>query len=580
MEQERRFSVTDLVVCAVLFAAIAIAYYGASDLGFVSYDDPLYVTQNSMVQKGLTVDGLLWALKTDHAHNWNPLTWISHMVDYEIHGSDAQGHHGTSLLLHIANSLLLYLLLRSLTGATWRSAVVAALFALHPLHVETVAWVSDRKGLVSTLFLILSSLAYVRYVRTRSALAYSGSLGFLAFGLLAKPMLVTLPFLFLLLDGWPLCRFDGTPRPLAAFLARNRKIFLEKIPFFLVIAGSCAVTYLAQQQTGAVRSYEEISLLSRVANAFEAYIVYMAKTFVPLDLAFFYPHPAENILLWRAALALGALVALSLGAVLVRKKYPFFFVGWFWFVGTLVPVIGIVQIGRQALADRFSYVPLIGLFIAITWGLSIVFSRLTTSKMPAAVIAVAALIACVSLTRAQVETWHDDVSLCRHALEVTDNNFIAHSILANHLMTVHRYSDAKDHYAEARRIFPAEPRILINLGKAHLMLKDFAEAESALREALVHHPENETGHLYLAWALTERNMSTEAEKHLREVVRLAPDHPVARFNLGVLLLKSKNYSEAEIHFAEATRLDPKNESAKESLQFCRSRKKQTVAGKE
>jgi len=568
MSTEKKFSVTDLVICVILFGATAIAYYGASDLGFVSYDDPLYVTQNAMVQKGLTVDGTLWAMKTGHANNWNPLTWISHMIDYEIHGSDPRGHHMTSLVLHIANSLLLYVLLKGMTGARWRSAVVAALFALHPLHVESVAWVSDRKGLVSTLLMMLSCLAYVRYARKGGVAPYVGALILLALGLLAKPMLVTLPFVFLLLDVWPLRRLEG----------KWKALFAEKIPFFAVIVASCVVTYLVQQKTGAVRTYEEFSFLSRIANAFEAYVVYIMKTFVPANLAFFYPHPAENILLWRAALALGALGALSVGAVIVRKKYPFFFVGWFWFVGTLVPVIGIIQIGRQSLADRFSYVPLIGLFVAITWGFSLIVSRYSTSKIPGTVTAVVLLAACLGLTRAQVETWRDDDSLYRHALEVTDNNFIAHSMLANHLMTAHKYDEAKHHYLEAKRLFPAEPKILINLGIAHLRLKEYVKAEQVFRDSLVHYPENVTAHLNLARILMENKNTPEAENHLREVVRLAPDNFTARYNLGVMLLNRKSFAEAELHFSLAVRINPGDESAKRSLKFCRSQLGKKAAG--
>ncbi len=561
MSLERPFSVTDLVVCAILFAAIAISYFEVNGFEFVSYDDPLYVSQNTMVQKGLTIDGIIWAFKTGHANNWNPLTWISHMIDYGIHGSDPRGHHATSLLLHIVNSLLLYLLLKSLTRATWRSAFVAALFALHPLHVETVAWVSDRKGLLSTFFLILSCLAYARYARKRSAAAYAGALLSLGLGLLTKPMLVTLPFVFLLLDMWPLDRIRGNVKT----------VLVEKIPFLVLIAASSTITYLVQQQTGAVRTYEEISFLARIANTPEAYITYIAKTFVPLNLAFFYPHPGENIPLWRAGLALGALLVVSLAAVLFRKKYPFYFVGWFWFVGTLVPVIGIIQIGQQALADRFSYVPLIGLFIAITWGASLLLSKISSSKTPAAVVAMGILVACVGLTRAQVETWRDDNSLYRHALESTDNNFIAHSMLGNHLMTIHRYNEAKNHYLEARRIFPAEPKILINLGIVHLKLDEYAETEQALREALVHYPDHLAAHLNLARALIKNKKVTEAEKHLREAIRIQPDNHTARYNLGVMLISRQAYSEAEIHLSVAVRIDPNDRSARQSLEFCRSK---------
>ena len=337
---------------------------------FVNYDDGLYVTDNPHVQAGLTLDNIAWAFSTGHASNWHPVTWLSHLIDFSCFGWFAGGHHLVNVLFHTANTLLLFLLLRRLTGSLWRCAIVAALFAWHPLHVESVAWVAERKDLLSLFFLLLSLSAYVGYVKQPSPGRYTLTLACFALGLMAKPMIVTLPCLLLLLDWWPLARLrlsatDAGENPSPR--SHLWPLVCEKLPFFALAAASCVVTVWTQHQTGALRTFHAVPLSARLANTVTAYACYLWKMIWPADLAVLYPMPSS----WPLAMVLGsalALAGLSLFAWRWRTQFPWVVVGWCWFVVTLVPVIGLVQVGEQAMADRYTYLPLIGVFLALTWG--------------------------------------------------------------------------------------------------------------------------------------------------------------------------------------------------------------------
>lgn len=573
MDSSKGFSLTDLAVALVLAVSAWLAYAPLTSYGFVSYDDPIYVTNNDDVQQGLTTKGVVWAFTTGHGNNWNPLTWFSHMLDVEMHGLDAGGHHRTSLLLHLLNTLLLFLLLRLLTGTTWRSGFVAALFALHPLHVEAVAWVSDRKGVLSTTFWMLTCLAYVRHVRLRSKVWYTAAIALFALGLLAKPMVVTLPFVLLLIDAWPLGRFEGGLRPLRSFVATNKRILLDKVPFIAVAAASAVITYFVQQQTGAVRTHEEISLLSCLANAAISYPTYIAQTVWPVDLAFFYPHPRDAVVLWLAVLALAGLVLVSIVVWFFRRRFPAGFVGWFWFTGTLVPMIGVIQFGRQARADRFTYIPLIGFFLIVVWGFTALLGKNSIQRRLLFATGCGVLVVFSILTQAQVRTWADDESLYRHAIEVTEDNFIAHSMLANVLMARKDFLGAEAHYAEVIRIFPEKSTMHVNLGLARLKLGKFDEAVSNLRHALENTPDDAATHTFLALALVKKGNKTEAEEHLRRAVEIDHDAYLARFNLGILLLNTQRIDEAEEHLSHAVRIDPGNANARKALDHVRAQLK-------
>ena len=366
------------VVCGLLLLAVALVFGQTVQHGFVNYDDNGYVSDNPQVTKGLTVQGIGWAFTTTHGSMWGPLTWLSHMLDCQLYGLHSWGHHLTNILLHAATTIILFLVLRRMTGDLWPSALVAALFAVHPLHVESVAWVAERKGLLSGLFFVLTIGAYVGYVRHRfSLLRYLAVVVLFALGLMAKPMVVTLPFVLLLLDYWPLGRIVvGTRRvPSAAGPAAGeqtahgvcllRRLVVEKIPLFALAAASCVAAPFTQGE--AVASLNAIRLSSRITNALVSYVAYVGQFFSPVGLAVFYPHPGSSLPIWKAVGALALLVGVSAAAVAWRRRYPWVFVGWFWYLGTLVPMIGLVQIGGHAMADRYTYVTQIGLYLALAW---------------------------------------------------------------------------------------------------------------------------------------------------------------------------------------------------------------------
>ncbi len=430
----------------IALALITFAvYWPVLRHGFVSYDDQPYVTENVHVQAGLTKASVIWAWSTFHASNWHPVTWLSHILDCQMHGLKAGGHHFTSLLIHVANVVLLFAVLRRMTGAMWRSAVVAALFAWHPLHVESVAWVAERKDVLSTLFWLLTMAAYASYVESQrrrpgAKLQIQGryilALLFFALGLLSKPMVVTLPLVLLLLDYWPLHRItfsaarnaqgkegSETRGPPAGLTWRE--LVMEKTPFLVLTVLSCIVTLVAQRAGGALASTGVVPPALRLTNAVVSYVRYVEKIFWPQKLAVFYPLPTA----WPWELVAAAavfLAAVSIAAIVERRRRPYLCVGWFWFVGTLAPVIGLVQAGLQAMADRYTYVPSIGLFIVAAWGGAELAAKWSPGKWaPAAVASAAALTGCLVLTHIQLQYWKDSVVLFQHALAVTGPNSVA-----------------------------------------------------------------------------------------------------------------------------------------------------------
>jgi hypothetical protein len=372
---------------------------------FTSYDDRTYVSANRHIQRGLSAEAVRWAFTTTRAANWHPVTWVSHMIDVTVFGLAPGPAHAVNLALHVANVLLLFVFFARTTGAAGRSAVVAALFAVHPLHVESVAWIAERKDVLSTLFWLLATWEYVEYARSRS----TGRLALVAFlmalGLLAKPMLVTLPFTLLLLDRWPLGRAS----------AGWKALVVEKLPLFALSIAACVATFLAQQAGGAVASVERFPAPVRVANAIWSYVAYLELTLWPRRLAVFYPHPGSSLPAWKVALAASILAAMTSLAVMLRRSRPYVLTGWLWYVGTLVPVIGLVQVGNQGMADRYTYVPLIGIFVIVAWTAASWGSHTTIP-------AVAVVLALAAAARAQVMEWRDTVTVFTHALAVTGPN--------------------------------------------------------------------------------------------------------------------------------------------------------------
>lgn len=523
-----------LLGLALLVITLAV-YWQVGNHEFLNYDDNDYVTENSHVAAGLTGPSVAWAFTSLEAANWHPVTWLSHMADVSFYGMNPRGHHLTNLFIHTASALLLFLLLLRLTGAPWQSVFVAALFALHPLHVESVAWVSERKDLLSAFFGFLSLLFYADYAVRRKGAAYLLSTLAFALGLMAKPMLVTLPLLMLLIDFWPLGRFGTNGRHTSErstrFSGRLAPLVKEKIPFMTCSLLSAAVTVYAQQKWGAISDLQAMPLGLRVENALTAYGTYLAKTFWPRDLAVFYPIPV-SIPLWQAICSMGALLVVSVAVIRFRRRHPWLPVGWFWFLLTLLPVIGLVQVGSQAMADRYTYIPLIGLFIMVAWGVPALAERLPYRQGILGTVAGAALLALAAVTWQQLQYWRDDISLYRHDLQVTTGNYLMH----NHLGIIYRYKGDLDgairEYGEAIRIEP-----------------NFAES-----------------HNNLGIALAGKGNLEGAIREFREALAINPDYPQAHNNLGVTLADMGDLDGAIREYRATLAINPTDAEASSNLE--------------
>jgi Tfp pilus assembly protein PilF len=542
-----------------------VAFWPVLRCGFVNFDDPEYVIDNPRVHKGLTADNIRWAFTTFRAANWHPLTWLSLQADCTLHGNaEPFGFHLTNLLLHLGCTLLLFLTLRVLTGAVWRSALVAALFAVHPLHVESVAWVSERKDVLSTFFWCLTLAAYGWYVRRPGVGRYLAVATTFALGLLAKPMLVTLPCVLLLLDYWPLRRLGGMgglsrpgPMPGTTPTARPTLMLpvLEKAPLFALALVSCVVTWWAQQHGGAVMTLQQYTPLVRVANAIVSYAGYLQQCVWPRELAAFYPHPGNTLavstILWSSVL-LAVLTALCLG---LARRAPYHAVGWLWFLGTLVPVIGIVQVGEQARADRYTYVPLIGVFVVASWAAGNLARRWPFLRGALALAALVALSACVQQTWKQSQTWTNSYTLWTHALEVTDDNWLAHIDLALDYGG-RNPAEAVEHLREAVRIRPDYPLGHLNLGLYLAQLGQTEEAERCYRLVLDGWPAIAIAHTNLAMLLLSKGEPSEARRHLEEAVQLDAHYDKAHYGLGQVLIRQGDVAAAVNCFRRAAELRP------------------------
>ena len=561
-------------ICAAL-AAITWLVFGRT-LGhqFVTYDDPQYVYSNPDVVRGLSLPGIVWAFTHTVAGNWHPLTMISHMLDCQLYGLKPGGHHFTNVLLHTIVVVLLFLVLRQMTGALWRSAFVAALFAIHPLHVESVAWISERKDVLSAVFFMLTLGAYVRYVRKRSLTAYLLALLLFALGLMSKPMLVTVPFVLLLLDYWPLNRIrdprsevKGQPAhrgPAASGWSVIRGLVIEKLPLLALSAVSSLVTLLVHSP-GAI---EQLPFAWRLNNAAVSYVAYIWQMFWPARLATFYPHPNDQLPLWQVLLAVLFLIAVTFLAILSRKERPYIFTGWFWYVGMLVPVIGLLQAGEQARADRYTYLPQIGLYLLITWGIADLmspiithksglrpstrgsrgvrtdglprFARLQRSKQGRGYTLFCAAIAAVSIIialswRAFVQTtcWQNSEVLWNRTLAVTRDNDVAHNNLGNLFLERHELGKAIPHFETALRIRSRNAAAYYNFGSALI--------------------ENS-----LASLLAQKGQSSEAINHYEKAMRLRPGYGDPYLNLGNILSQQGRITEAIAQWRKAVETQPKD----------------------
>ncbi len=466
-----------LILCLLLVTCTLAVYNTVTQNGFVNYDDDVYVTANRHVQAGLRLSTLNWAFTTFDAANWHPLTWISHALDVQVFKLNPAGHHYTSVLLHCINVVLLFLLLADATKRTWPPLIAAAIFTLHPLNVESVAWIAERKNVLSMTFLLLALWAYQRYASKPSFARYSAVFLLFACGLMAKPQVITLPFLLLLWDYWPLRRLqlgsaqqaDGQQFPSLGWL------FLEKVPLLVLSAASALVTLAAQHAGGAVRSTIEYPFAIRIENAVAAYFDYVGRMFWPLRLAPMYPHPGNSLLAWQIAVAAIFIVAVTI-FVLRKREKRYLLVGWFWFLGALVPMLGLVQVGQQATADRYMYLPIIGLLIMLCWGIADWAGDKQPRLIAVTVASMLAVAALGSLTYRQIGYWHDSETLWTHAAAVTKDNYVAHVNLGETFLNQERTEEAAAHFRAAVQIRPRDPAAHLNLGSCERRQKNYVSS--------------------------------------------------------------------------------------------------------
>jgi len=595
-------------------------YWPAMSHDFVNYDDEMYVKDNTHVTSGLTLENARWAFRTDYAGNRHPVTWLSHMLDCQMFGLKPWGHHLTSVLLHALNAGLVFVLLQQMTGATWRSLAVAALFALHPLRVESVAWVSERKDVLSGFFGLLALIAYAGYAqgRSRNPAApnthhvsrftfhaprfYLLSLCLFALGLMSKPMLVTWPFVLLLLDYWPLrrmqnaeCRTQDAPpagthhappvlRSSTAEGGRNTphvsrftfhvSLLLEKIPFFALVALMSFVTFAAQKHGGAVEAVGKLPVSARVGNALISYGRYLGKLFWPTDLAVIYPHPGHWPL-GMVVLAGGLILGLSLLVWVQRRRSPALLVGWLWFLGTLVPVIGLVQVGEQAMADRYSYLPSLGVLVLAAWGIYELTRGWRYQVMALAVAGCVASVLCFALTRQQLGYWTESEALFRHTLEVTQNNYLAHNDLGAALGKKGQLDEAILQYQASIRLKPDYADAYNNLGAAFGKKRQTDEAILQYQEAIRLNPAHALAQYNLGASLAKKGQTDEAIRYFQEAIRLKPDYADAYNNLGVAFGTKGQTDEAIRQFRDTIRVAPDHLEARNNLAIALDNKGQT-----
>jgi tetratricopeptide (TPR) repeat protein len=558
----------------ILILSTLLVFWQVHNFDFINYDDKDYVYKNPHVLNGLTEDGVIWAFTTPNTGNWLPLTWLSFMLDCQLFGANPGWMHLVNLLLHIANTLLLFAILRKMTGALWPSAFVAAAFAIHPMHVESVAWIAERKDVLSTLFLLLTLAAYVSYVRRRGLARYVLTVLLFALGLLAKPMLVTLPFLLLLLDYWPLERFTAehaeTTEKKYKIKSANSAVrptgwlIVEKVPFFALSAVSSVITFLAQRGSGAVTDINALPLY-RIANVFLSYAKYIGKMFWPQNLAIFYPFNTKSFVFWQAAMCVLLLLVISIFVICFGRKQRYLPVGWFWFVGTLIPVIGLVQSGAQSHADRYTYIPYIGLFIMIAWGLPELLSKWPQRKIALGLSMAISLTTLGICAHRQVSYWNNSITLFSQTIKVTQNNCIAHNNLGVAYNSVGRYQEAIEAYKQAIRLKPDYTDAHYNLGVAYGKLGRSQDAVEAYKQAIRLKPDYADAHNNLGVAYVKLGRFQDAIEAYKQAIRTQPDDAEVHCNLGFACGKLGRWQDAIEAYKQAIRIKPGNADAHYNL---------------
>jgi tetratricopeptide (TPR) repeat protein len=550
-----------LLIYLALALSTLMVFWQVRHHEFITFDDQRYIVENDQVKAGLTLEGLIWAWTKAHAYNWHPLTWMSHMLDCEFYGLEPGGHHFTNLLFHVTNALLLLFVLNRITGNLWSSVFVAATFALHPLHVESVAWASERKDVLSTLFWILTMAAYLRYVERPEIKRYLLMILLFAIGLTAKQMLVTLPFVLLLLDYWPLGRLilkkhnPTTPGPVIAPVSVRRCI-LEKLPLFVLSLIAGLVVYCIQESAEMVKAATYYPFTWRVGNALVTYVAYIKNMFWPAHLAIFYPHPCGGLPAWKIAAAALSIVFITTAVFRNLSRQPYLAVGWLWYLVTLLPVIGLVQVGLQSMADRYTYIPLTGLFMIVAWGVPDLVARLRYRKVILSLFATGLLSASAVTTWHQVRHWQNSITLYTHAADVVQDNWWAANNLGVVLSRKNRLNEAVVYFTDALHIQPRYFEAHINLGAILMRQGKYNQAIAHYYEAMRIRPDLATAHEHLAHTLRGQGKFDEAIKCYIEALRIEPDSASIHNNLGYTLVLQGDLEEAVKHFTEALRLKP------------------------
>ncbi|MBD3320116.1 MAG: tetratricopeptide repeat protein, partial [Chitinivibrionales bacterium] len=547
-----------IIIVAALIIATACAYRPVQNYDFVNYDDNHYVYKNPHVTTGLSLENVRWAFTRSHASNWHPLTWLSHMVDYELFGLNAGGHHLISVIIHLINSFLIFVFFRGVTGAVWRSGLVALLFAIHPLHVQSVAWIAERKDVLSTLFLMLALLAYKEYATRPGAGAYARVLAYFLLGIMSKPMLVSFPFILLLLDYWPLqrIRFGGYLQKKDSGIYQRRmlsELIVEKIPLFLIVVASSLLTFAVQKSGGAVADF---SFPARIANAVNSYLVYIRQMFWPQNLAVLYPHrgmpPLGNIVL-----SAGVIAGVSLVSIFALARAPWFGVGWFWYLGTLVPVIGIVQVGYQSHADRYTYIPLIGLFICLAWGIEKATEKIKGRKAVAGIVFPVLLAVLTMRSKAEVSYWENSITLFTRAIKAGHPTALAYNNIGSKYLEMEMPDSAEYFLGRALKISPEFAASYYNLGLIAAREGAIERAKGLFEKAVEYDPQYVDAYHALGEANEKMNQTERALEYYRKALNLNAGFWPAYNSLGYYWLQKKELDSAIYHFKKA--LDSKRD---------------------
>jgi tetratricopeptide (TPR) repeat protein len=561
---------SSLLVYGLLFVFTFAVYWPVLNHEFVRYDDDKYVTENPNVKRGITRESLIWAFTSPHFHMWHPLTSLSHLLDCQLFGLNPTWHHLTNLLLHIASTLLLFGILKRMTAAFWPCLFVALAFAVHPLNVESVAWIAERKNVLSGLFWMLTIAVYIRYAERPGLCRFLLLVLVFALATLTKPMVVTLPFVLILLDYWPLGRLQwkrlseqenfSKPGPEQAGFQRAsiRRLLLEKIPLFLLTIGLSAVTYIVQQKGGVVSDFGNVPLKYRAANALVSYVTYIRKMVWPSRLAVFYPHPFDKLPLWQVAASALLLITVSVAVFWFARSRKYLTVGWLWYMGTLVPVIGLVQVGAQARADRYTYLPFIGLFVIIAWGLPDLLAKWRYQKITLWGAALAALLALSVCTRMQLQHWRNNQTLFEHALAVTGDNFVMNNNYANILDKTGQPEKAIEHFNKALQMRPNSAEVHSNLGNVLRRLNRIDEAIMHYEKAIKLKPDLAEAHYNLAISYAGQGRTDEAIAKYLDALRFRPDDVDTLSNLGYALAQKGKFDEAVEYYKKALEIEPEN----------------------